>query len=307
MMDTVYDVIIVGGGPAGLTAAIYSSRAGLNTLVLEKMALGGQTSLTYRIDNYPGFKDIAGAELADDFEKHVRDAGAKIVMQEATGLKLDGEIKSVDTPSGHYDAKSVILALGSERKKLGIPGENEFSGRGISYCATCDGNFFRNKDVAVIGGGNTAVGYALELSPICRNVTLIHHGKELKAMHSLKEQLQNRSNVKVIYNRSSKRILGSGTVKGLEVENTETGKAENISLDGVFIAIGMRPNSEIIKNSGLLLPNGFIDAKEDGTTKIPGVFAAGDLREKSLYQIVTAMADGANAAHSVQLYLQSHN
>lgn len=299
-----YDVIIVGGGPAGLTAAIYTSRAGLSTLILEKMSLGGQASLTYRVDNYPGFKNISGTDLAADFESHVRDSGAEIVFDEVTALDLDQEVKVVTTHSNRYEGKAVILALGSDRRKLKVPGEEEFSGRGVSYCATCDGNFFKNRDVAVVGGGNTAAGYAVELSEICRHVTLIHHGNELSAMYSLKKQLKNHANISVLYHREVTQILGTDTVNSLGVRDTESGNTDMLSADGVFIAVGLKPNSEIIPNR-ILLPNGFIDAKENGTTQFPGVFAAGDLREKALYQIVTAMSDGANAAYSAQLYLQN--
>lgn len=299
-----FDVIIVGGGPAGLTSAIYTSRAGLSTLVVEQMSLGGQAALTYQIDNYPGFKNISGAELASDFEAHVRDAGAKVVMEEVTGLRLDGECKTVTTPSGQYEAKAVILALGSDRKKLGIPGEEEFSGRGVSYCATCDGNFFRNRNVAVVGGGNTAVEYAVELSELCRQVTLIYHGEQLSAMYSLKKQLSDRPNVTVLYRQEIQEILGSQKVERVRLKETRTGEESFLSLDGVFIAIGMKPNSGLIDGK-ILLPGGFIKADENGVTPIPGVFAAGDLRKKQLYQIVTAMSDGANAAYSAQRYLQN--
>jgi thioredoxin reductase (NADPH) len=298
-----YDVIVVGGGPAGLTAAIYTSRAGLSTLVLEKMSLGGQTALTYRIDNYPGFKDIYGAELAADFEEHVRDAGAEIVLQEAVAFDFDSKRKVVRTTANHYEAKAVILALGSERRKLGIPGEEAFTGRGVSYCATCDGNFFKNEDIAVVGGGNTAAGYALELADICRNVVLIYHGSELPAMYSLRERMEQYPNIKVLHNREVREILGSTRVEQLSVENLKSGETESIRIDGVFVAVGMLPSSDLLPKE-LLLPNGFIRADEDGTTAIPGIFAAGDLRQKKLYQIVTAMSDGANAAHSAQIYLR---
>lgn len=299
-----YDVIIVGGGPAGLTAAIYTARAGLSTMVLERMSLGGQTALTYRIDNYPGFKDIYGAELAADFEDHVRDAGAEIMMEDAVELELDGEVKAVRTAAHRYEAKTVILALGSERRKLQVPGEEAFTGRGVSYCATCDGNFFKNEDIAVVGGGNTAAGYALELSDICRNVIVIYHGEQMPAVHSLQGQFEKRPNIQVLYHREVEEILGTGKVEKVRVKNLQTGESEIVAVDGVFVAIGMQPNSQILPDA-LMLPNGFIRAEEDGTTPIPGVFAAGDLRQKPLYQIVTAMSDGANAAHAAQAYLRS--
>lgn len=301
--DNMFDVIIVGGGPAGLTSAIYTSRAGLSTLLLEKMALGGQASLTYRIDNYPGFKNISGVELASEFESHVRASGAEIAMEEAVEFDFHGEPKVVTTHSNQYKAKAVILALGSERKKLGIQGEEDFIGKGVSYCATCDGNFFRNKDVAVVGGGNTAAGFAVELSEICRHVTVIHHGGKLSAMQSLKDQLLGHHNIEALYFQKMQRILGSDRVEHIEIQDTQTTEKRLVKVDGVFIAVGMKPNSKLI-DKHILLPDGFIQADENGATPIPGVFAAGDLRKKQLYQIVTAMSDGANAAYSTQLYLQ---
>jgi Thioredoxin reductase len=298
-----FDVIIVGGGPAGLTSAIYTSRAGLSTLVLEEMALGGQTSLTYKIDNYPGFKNISGAELAAEFESHVKAAGAKIVMEGAVAFNLNGTLKTVTTRSNQYEARTVILALGSERKKLGIPGEEEFSGRGVSYCATCDGNFFRNRNVAVVGGGNTAAGYAVELSEICKHVTVIHRGEQLSAMQSLKDQLFGRSNIEVLNFQELKQIFGSQKIERIEIKNEKTAQTRLIDVSGVFVAVGIKPNSKLI-DERILLPDGFIQADENGITPIPGVFAAGDLRKKQLYQIVTAISDGANAAYAAQLYLQ---
>ena len=301
-----YDVIIAGGGPAGLTAAIYAARAGFSTLVLEKAAPGGQAALTYRIDNYPGFKNISGSELAADFEAHVRDAGAELRMEEAVGFELGGETKTVATRSGTYQGRAVILALGSERRKLGVPGEVEFSGHGVSYCATCDGNFFRGKDVAVVGGGNTAVGYAVELSELCRQVTLVYHGEHLSAMDSLLRQMKARPNVRVLYRSEVREVLGTQKVERLRLHDTRSGEESTLDVSGVFIAIGMIPNGGMLAPS-LVLPGGFVRADENGATPVPGVFAAGDLRKKQLYQIVTAMSDGANAAYSAQRYLQGRN
>lgn len=298
-----FDVIIIGGGPAGLIAAIYTARAGLSTLVLERLAVGGQAAYTYQIENYPGFKNISGMELAEDFEKHTKAAGTEIKIEEAIELDLTANIKIVKTRSNRYEAKSVILAQGSQHKKLSVPGEEELAGHGVSYCATCDGNFFRNRAVAVVGGGNTAIGDAIQLANICRHVTLIHRRETFSAMVPLKKQLLALSNVTVLYNHEVLQIIGSNKVEKLQLKNLKTGEMDFITVDGIFVAVGMKPNSEIIKDQ-LLLSNGYVKADENGVTPIPGVFVAGDLREKVLHQIVTALSDGANAAYSAQLYLQ---
>ena len=298
-----FDVIIIGGGPAGLTAAIYTARAGLSSRVLERLSPGGQAAFTFRIENYPGFRNISGTELADDLAGHARAAGAEIVIEEAAGLELSGDIKRIRTDSGQYEARAVILAQGARHRELGIPGEKERTGRGVSYCATCDGNFFRNREVAVVGGGNTAVGDAVQLAKICRHVTLIHRRDGLRADYSLRRQLSALPNVTVLYSRQVEEILGPGRVESLRLKDLKSGEIHALEVSGIFVAIGMQPNSEQIPKD-ILLPGGFVRADENGITSLPGVFAAGDLREKRLHQIVTALADGANAAYSAQLYLQ---
>ena len=299
-----YDVIIVGGGPAGLAAAVYAAHAGLSTILFERMVLGGTAAATYRIDNYPGFKNISGRELADELRAHAEDAGAVIKMEAVSALKLDGRVKQIRTASGSCEARTVILACGSDRRKLGIPGEEEFTGHGVSYCATCDGNFFRKRDVAVAGGGNSAVSYAVELAAICPHVTLIYHGRKLKAEYLLRKKLGSLSNVTVLYRHETREIQGDTAVRRILVEDLDTGKQYTLPAAGIFVAIGIKPNSELLPHE-LLDPDGFIQVPESGVTSLPGVFAAGDLRRKQLYQIVTALSDGANAAYSAEVYLQN--
>ncbi len=302
----IYDVIIIGSGPAGLAAAIYAQRAKLETLVLEKEYMsGGQVVNTYEVDNYPGLPGIGGFELGMKFREHAEKLGAEFINIEATriGLEDGGKIKVVYTPQETYRAKTLILAMGARYRHLGVPGEEELAGMGVSYCATCDGAFFKGRTVAVVGGGDVAVEDALFLARGCEKVYLIHRRDELRAAASLQENLRKCENVEFLWNCEVTQITGEDHVECLRIRNREDGSERILEADGVFIAVGTIPNTGIITELLQLDKNGCIPADESGRTEIPGVFAAGDLRTKQLHQIVTAVSDGANAITSVQAYL----
>lgn len=304
----VYDLIIIGAGPAGLSAAIYAVRAGLNALVLDKSAIsGGQVLNTWEVDNYPALPGISGAELAEKMRAHADRLGAVFENACVNRVSLTGEIKRLETDRGSYECRSVILAMGAVHAKLGVPGEDVLTGAGVSYCATCDGAFFRNKTVAVVGGGDVAVEDALLLTQICKKVYLIHRRDSLRAAGSLQERLKKADNIEILWNTVVKEIRGETRVSGLLLEET-SGEQKELEVQGVFIAVGIRPQTEILKEEagnveGLLLDNGYLPAGEDGKTVLPGVFAAGDIRKKNMRQILTAAADGANCVASAQEYL----
>lgn len=288
-----------------MTAAIYAARAGLSTALLTGPAQGGQVAYTNLVENYPGFPSIYGSDLAQRLQEHVRSAGVRIVEESAEELELTGEVKTVRAAEAEYQAKTVVLAQGSERRKLNVPGEREFSGRGVSYCATCDGNFFRNRTVAVIGGGNTAIGDAAELSGLCKKVLVIVRGEKLRAMDYLVKRARERGNIEFLYGYQAAEIQGSQKVEHLVLKTRDGAKTKILDVDGVFVSIGVQPNTHLL-NGVLPLKDGFVESPETCVTPVPGVFVAGDLRKKALYQIVTAVSDGANAAHSALLYLQEH-
>ncbi|MFU0832332.1 MAG: Thioredoxin reductase [Oscillospiraceae bacterium] len=287
-----------------MTAAIYAARSGLSTLLLTGPAQGGQVAYTNLVENYPGFPLIYGTDLAQKLFEHVKSAGVQTAAESAVEMDLTGSVKTVRTSENEYQAKAVILAQGSERRKLNIPGEQEFSGRGVSYCATCDGNFFRNRTVAVIGGGNTAIGDAIELAGLCQKVYVVSRRDKLRAMDYLVKRAKEHSNIEFLYNYLTVEIQGSQKVEHLVLKERNSGQQKVLDLDGVFVAIGVVPNSQLLEGV-LPLKNGFVEAPETCETPVPGVFVAGDLRKKELYQIVTAISDGANAAHSALLYLQN--
>ena len=303
-----YDLIIIGSGPAGLAAAIYAQRAKLNTLVIERaMVSGGQVLNTYEVDNYPGLPGIGGYELGMKFREHADKLGALFAEDEVVRVEDEGagKVKRVVGEKDTYEAKSLILATGAHHRLLEVPGEKELSGAGVSYCATCDGAFFRNKVTAVIGGGDVAVEDAIFLARMCSKVYVIHRRNELRAAKSLQEKLFSLDNVEMVWDSVAEEICGEGQVDSLKISNVKTGEKRTISLQGVFIAVGITPESQAFE--GLVeMEKGYIKAGEDCATSAPGIFAAGDVRKKNLRQIITAAADGANAVTSAEHYLTRH-
>ncbi len=300
----IYDVIIVGAGPAGMAAAIYSGRAGFSVLAIERAFAGGQMAISHTIENYPGFKEeIPGALLADNMKVQAQNVGGEIVSEDVKELLLEGEVKKVVTHKNTYEGRTIVLAMGATPKKLGIPGEEEQMGAGVSYCATCDGAFFKDAEVAVVGGGNTAVEDALYLSNICKKVYLIHRRDAFRAQKVLVKKLAEVENIELLLNYIPKSINGKFSVEGIDIENKITGEQKTLEVRGVFVAIGNNPQTDLIKDIIETDENSYIIAGEDCETKIPGVYCAGDLRTKKLRQIVTAAADGAVAVSGIEEYL----
>ncbi len=303
-MEHIYDMIILGGGPGGYTAALYATRAGLDTLVLERLAPGGQMTQTTQIDNYPGFDaGIDGYALGEKMRAGAERFGAKTKLAEVISTELTGPIKKIETSQGKFLARTVVIATGAGHKHLGIAGEEAYAGRGMAYCAACDGMFYRGKTVAVVGGGNSAVADALVLSRICERVILIHRRDTLRATKIYHDQLQQTKNVEFRWNSTITRLLGDPQLSALELEDVQTGEISRLPVDGLFVSIGRSPETELFRGQVTLDDNGYILADESTRTNIPGVFAVGDVRTKALRQIITAAADGAVAAHYAEDYL----
>ncbi|HIT90609.1 MAG TPA: thioredoxin-disulfide reductase [Candidatus Merdenecus merdavium] len=303
-MDQLYDVIIIGSGPAGLTAAIYAQRARLKTLIIEKeYASGGQIINTYEVDNYPGLQGINGYDMGVKFKEHADQLEAEFKTVEVLDIDTSSDVKVVKTTEGDIHTKSIIIATGARYRKLGIPGEEEFGGRGVSYCATCDGAFFRDRTTVVVGGGDVAVEDAIFLARMSKKVYLIHRRDELRAQKILQEKLFETENIECIWNSTVTEIHGDQQVTDIIVKSTVDGSTRKLDVDGVFIAVGVIPNSEVIPDTIKKTESKYIIANEDCKTNIPGVFVAGDVRTKALRQIITAASDGANAVTSAQEYL----
>ena len=303
-MEHIFDTIIIGGGPAGYTAALYAARAGLDTLLIEKMSVGGQMTLTGDIENYPGYDEgIDGITLGMKMQSGAERFGAKTVYDEVTGVDFGGKIKVVKAFGGDYFSKTVIVAVGANPRELGLENETAFVGRGIHYCAHCDGRFYKDKTVAVVGGGNSAAADALYLSRLVKKVYLIHRRDTLRATKIYHEPLLKTENIEFLWNTTVAELGGEKKLSSVTV-NTE-GKLYDLEVDGVFVSIGRRPATEIFKGTLPLDEQGYIVAGEDTKTDIPGVFVAGDVRTKSLRQVVTAVSDGAVAADKAEEYLSS--
>ncbi|MCR4651122.1 MAG: thioredoxin-disulfide reductase [Lachnospiraceae bacterium] len=298
------DLIIIGGGPAGLTAGIYGKRAGLDTLVIESMPLfGGQVTTTVDVDNYPGLPGIGGFELGDTFKRHADKFGVEFLEGEVMGIEAEGEVKSVTVNGEKVEGRALIIATGAAHNQLGVPGEEELRGMGVSYCATCDGAFFRKRVTVVVGGGDVALEDALFLARGCEKVYLIHRRDTYRAAYSIVEKVKNTENIIPVYNSVVDEILGDGQVSGVRVTDKKSGESSVIECAGVFIAVGTHPITEFVKGSVDMDEKGYIIAGEDCRTNVDGVYAAGDVRVKPLRQIVTATADGANAVNSAVEYL----
>lgn len=304
-MSDIYDLAILGGGPAGITAAIYASRARLNTIWIDKnFAPGGQITATYEVDNYPGMPGISGMDLGEAFGEHARKLGLEPKREKILSLEnISGDIKTIHTKKNEYQARTIILAFGAEHRKLDIPGEDDLGGLGVSYCATCDGAFYKDRTAVVVGGGNAAAEDAVFLSGLCKKVYLVHRRDELRADKAIQEKIFDCENIEMVWDSVPLEILGQDEVTGIKIRNVKTGEERELDTDGVFIAVGIVPNTTFVKAQLELDENGYICAGEEGITSAAGVFAAGDIRTKALRQVVTAVSDGANTVASVQKYL----
>ena len=300
----VYDMVIVGGGPGGYTAALYAARAGLDTLVLEKLSAGGQMALTHQIDNYPGFEDgVDGFSLGENMQRQAERFGAKSEYAEVIRLDLAASPKALETSEGVFYGKTVVLAPGAVPRELGVAQEAELTGRGIAYCAACDGMFYKGLTVAVVGGGNSAAADALLLSRIAKKVILVHRRDTLRATKIYHQPLLDKENVEFRWNSTVTELLHGGKLTGVRLKNVLTGEESTLDCDGVFISIGRKPVTGLVKGQLELDPGGYIIADETTRTSIPGVYAVGDVRAKPLRQVVTAVADGAVAVHMAEEYL----
>lgn len=299
-----YDVIIIGSGPAGLTAAIYGQRAKLNVLMIEKQPMsGGQILNTYEVDNYPGLPGIGGFDLGTKLRAHADALGMQVVTGDVVSVDFSGKVKQVVTGDGTYESRTVIIATGAQYRKLGVPGEDTLRGMGVSYCATCDGAFFRGKETAVIGGGDVALEDALFLARACSKVYLIHRRDEFRGAKVLQERVFQTPNIEVIWDTVTESINGSEKVESLQLYNRKKEEHTTLMVSGVFIAVGIQPNSELFRDQVAMDEGAYLIAGEECKTDCDGIFAAGDVRTKQLRQVITAASDGANAITSVERYL----
>ena len=307
MANNSYDVIVIGGGPGGYTAALYAARANLSTLVVEKFAPGGQMATTDIVENYPGFVEgINGFDLGMQMKKGAERFGVKTKLAEVLSVELEGDVKLVHTKKATFEAKTVILALGASPRELGLENERMLRGRGVSYCATCDGSFYRDKTVVIVGGGNTAVADAIFLAKICKKVYLVHRRDELRASKTYMEALENTANIEFVWSSEVVEIMADQVVTGVKIKSRKDDSIQEVACDGVFVAIGNVPSTDLIKGQVELDEAGYVPADETTKTNIPGVFAVGDMRAKPLRQIVTAVADGAVAAKFAEEYIDLH-
>jgi thioredoxin reductase (NADPH) len=298
-----YDVIIVGGGPAGLSAGIYTARGRLRSLLIERGAVGGQIVNTEWVENYPGIDSVGGLDLTEIMHKQAEKFGLETVYTEVTGIEVNEKTKTVKTSKGDFEAQAVIVAGGSERQKLGVTGEVEFTGKGVSYCATCDGAFFRDKSVVVVGGGNAAITEALELTKFASKITVIHRRDELRATKILQEKAFAEPKIEILWDSVVDKIMGDPLVNKMEVRNVKTDKKSTLEISGVFMAVGFRPNTEYLKDVLELDKTGAVITNEKMETSVPGIFAAGDIRSNSIRQVIAAAGDGAVAAVYAERYI----
>ena len=303
-MKHIYDMIIIGGGPGGYTAALYAARAGLDVVLLEKLSAGGQMALTSQIDNYPGFPEgVDGFTLGMQMQEQAERFGAKTEYAEVESVQLEGEIKEVHSSEGIFYGRTVVIATGANPRKLGLPNEQSLIGRGVNYCAHCDGMFYKDKTVVVVGGGNTAAADAMLLSRIAKKVILVHRRDTLRATKIYHEPLMKAENIEFKWNSAVVELLQEEKLTGVVLRNLISGEEESLAADGVFVSIGRQPASDLVKDQLVLDNGGYIVAGESTECSLPGVYAVGDIRTKHLRQIVTAVADGAAAAHQAEEYL----